>query len=281
MRRDGWVLAPALRLPRFGRLVVVLAVTACGTLTAKEEEQLGHQAQREVRQSLQLMRDRVVVNYVRKMGKQLVTAAGPSAFEIRFFVVEDPEINAFTIPGGAIYVTTGTILAAENAAQLAGVLAHEIGHVTERHFAENYRSDRNTGVAVNVVSLAAAVLTGSPLIANTANVASSVAATAYATSYGRDAEREADRRAVETLVRARYDPDQFIRFFEILQSKHSSAFYVPQFLRSHPVEVERMQLAELHIRDVEAPKGLRTDDAGKLEIIQKRIKLILGTDPES
>ena len=79
MRRDGWVLAPALRLPRFGRLVVVLAVTACGTLTAKEEEQLGHQAQREVRQSLQLMRDRVVVNYVRKMGKQLVTAAGPSA----------------------------------------------------------------------------------------------------------------------------------------------------------------------------------------------------------
>ena len=187
-----------IRFPFLGFCVVplagVLALAGCGTLSQEKEEQIGHAVQREVRQSHQLMRDRIIVNYVRQMGDDLVAASEPTDFEIRFYVVEDEDINAFVIPGGAIYVTTGTILAAENAAQLAGVIAHEIGHVTERHFAENYRSNRNTGLAVNVVGLAAAVLTGSPLIANSANLASSVAAAAYTTSYGREAEREADRR---------------------------------------------------------------------------------------
>ncbi len=263
-------------LPLLGLLLLV----GCGTLSPEAEEQIGHQAQREVRQSHQLMRDRVVVNYVRAMGKKLVAASAPTDFDIRFYVVEEPDINAFTLPGGAIYTTTGTILAAENAAQLAGVVAHEIAHVTERHFAENYRSNRNTGLAVNVVSLAAAVLTGNPMIANSANVASSVAATAYTTSYGREAEREADQRAVEAMIRAGYDPQQFIRFFEILQAEHASAFYVPQFLRSHPVEGERMELAKARIRELEPSSGLKKDDGGKLEIIQRRIELVAGTDTD-
>ena len=274
-----------IRFPFLGFCVVplagVLALAGCGTLSQEKEEQIGHAVQREVRQSHQLMRDRIIVNYVRQMGDDLVAASEPTDFEIRFYVVEDEDINAFVIPGGAIYVTTGTILAAENAAQLAGVIAHEIGHVTERHFAENYRADRNTGLAVNVVGLAAAVLTGSPLIANSANLASSVAAAAYTTSYGREAEREADRRAVEALVRAGYDPSQYIRFFEILQAQHSSAFYVPQFLRSHPVEVERMELARSQILEMETSPGLRTDDGGKLEIIQRRVELVVGTDSDS
>ena len=273
------------RAPGFGAaaatLLCMLVVAGCGTISAQEEKELGHQAQRQVRESFQLMRDPIVVNYIRRMGNELVEAADPSAFKIRFYVVEESDINAFTIPGGAVYVTTGTILAAENAAQLAGVIAHEIGHATERHFAERYRSERNTGMAVNVVGLAAAIVTGNPLIANSAGLASSVAATAYTTSYGREAEREADRRGIETIVRAGYDPDEFIRFFEILQAEHSSAFYVPQFLRSHPIEAERMELAEYHIRTLEPPTGLRKDDSGKLEIIQRRIELVMGTDPES
>ena len=264
----------------FSTFLGLLLLTGCGTLSPDAEEQIGHQAQREVRQSHQLLRDRVVVNYIRKMGKTLVEFSDPTDFQIRFYVVEQEDINAFTLPGGAIYITTGTILAAENAAQLAGVIAHEIAHVTERHFAENYRTNRNTGLAVNVASLAAAVLTGNPLIANTANAASSVAATAYTTSYGRDAEREADQRAVVALIRAGYDPAQFIRFFEILQAEHSSSFYVPQFLRSHPVEEERMELAKTQILELEPPSGLRIDDGGKLEIIQRRVELVLGTDPE-
>jgi predicted Zn-dependent protease len=261
-------------------LVLSLA-TACGTLSVQDEKKLGHQVQRQVRDQYTLMRDRVVVNYVRDLGQGLVASARPSPFEFRFFVVEDPQLNAFAVPGGAIYVNTGLILDADDVSQLIGVIAHEMGHVTARHVAENYKRSQATGVVAQIVSLAIGILTGSSIGAQGGQLLSGVAAQAYLATYTRDAEREADQLAIETMIRGGWDPDGMGAMFQKLMEQSSGGAHMPQFLSSHPATAERIQnVADERAKYGEVPR-LRSTDGGRLEIIQKRIELIVGTDEGS
>src|SRR5262249_36259752 len=125
------------RRGRAARVAALLALVSlgCGTLSVPEEQSLGRQMAAEVRRELVFVHDPVIVGYVRNLGESILRAAGPQPFEYRFYVVESDEINAFAGPAGYIYVHTQTILAARNASELAGVIAHEIGHVQRRHIA--------------------------------------------------------------------------------------------------------------------------------------------------
>ncbi len=262
-------------------LLVLSLATACGTLSVQDEKKLGHQVQRQVRDQYTLMRDRVIVNYIRDLGEGLVASARPSPFDFRFFVIEDPSLNAFAVPGGAIYVNTGLILEADDVSQLIGVIAHEMGHVTARHVAENYNRSRATGVIAQVFAVAIGILTGSSIGAQGGQLLSGVAAQAYLATYTRDAEREADQLAIETMVRGGWDPDGMIAMFQKLMEQNSGGAHMPQFLSSHPATAERIQnVADVRAKYGEVPLLLRTD-GGRLEIIQKRIELIVGTDEGS
>jgi predicted Zn-dependent protease len=258
--------------------MLLLATASCGTLTVEEEKQLGQQAQREVRERFQLFRDRVVVNYVRQMGKRLIAGGGPSPFEFRFYVVEDESINAFAVPGGAIYVNTGLILEAHDSSELASVLAHEAGHVTARHVAQLYRRQRNTGVGANLLSLAIAILSGNPYIANAGQLATGAAATAYTSTFTREAEREADSLAVETMINAGYDPKGMVAILQTLKQQGGGGGPVWDLLNSHPGTDERIASVTADIDSRSLPGNLERDDGGKLEIIQERIRLLMGTD---
>ena len=262
-------------LPAF----LLLVATACGTLSVDEEKKLGHEAQREVRERFVMMRDRVVVNYLRALGAQMVEASDPAPFDFRFYAVEDEEINAFALPGGAIYVHTGTISKTQNAAELSGVIAHEIGHVSARHVARLYKTNRNTGIAANVLTVVVAILTGNPYMANAASLATGIAATAYTSQFGRDAEREADALAVEAMIRAGYDPRALGSFFQtLLEENRRTGLKPPPFLMSHPATDERIQNVTTLIEKHPPYSAGRLDDGGKLEIIQRRIELVAGTD---
>ena len=273
----------SLRGPARSFLAVPLAVLlACSTLSVTEEKELGIQAQRQVREQFDMVRDRVIVNYVRELGAELVEAAGPSPFEFRFYVVEDDSINAFALPGGAIYVHTGTILKAEDASELAGVVAHEIGHVTAHHVADLYPKQRAAGLGVNLLALLAVILTGNTYIANATGLGSQVAAQAYLATYTKEAENESDQLAVETLINAGYDPNGMVDFFEILQKETATGgLRAPQLLASHPATHERITHVREEIRAREPLPPLRRADRGELRIIQKRIRLIIGTDSDS
>jgi predicted Zn-dependent protease len=275
-RRGRWT-----RAQRVGAILALFSFGGCGTLSVPEEKQLGHEAQRQVREQVQLVRDRVIVGYVRDLGARLVANAGPTPFDFRFYVVENEEINAFALPAGAIYVHTGVMLEAQNAAEVAGVLAHEIAHVTARHVANLYRRQRNTGYGATLFAIAVAILSGNPYIANAGQLGASVAATAYLSTFTRDAEREADALAVETLIRAGYDPRAMVTFFQTLQQETASVgMKPPQLLASHPATEERISTVQSLIAARHLPEGLRLTDGGKLEIIQKRIQLLVGTDPD-
>jgi predicted Zn-dependent protease len=247
--------------------------TGCATLSVPEEQQLADRFEAEIRQRNRLVTDPVVVRYVDDIGRRIVAAAGPQPFAYEFSVVDDPEINAFAGPAGMIYVHTGTILAARNVAELAGVIAHEVGHVAERHVAQNYGKQRAAGIAHTAAVLGGGLLAGS-VGANAANLATGLGLTGVLNSFGREAEREADDFAVRVLPSAGYDPLGLPSFFETLVAEGGPSG--PVFLSSHPAPRDRLVTTRTAIDELALPPDLRRDDGGKLEIIQRRIELLTG-----
>lgn len=254
---------------------VLLLAMGCATLSVEEEKSLGAQFEREVRREVVFVRDDVVVNYVRAIGQGIVKAAGPQPFDYSFYVIEDDTINAFAGPAGHIYVHTETVLAAANASELAGVIAHEVGHVVRRHVAENYGRARTTGI-VHQVGVVLASLLGGSIAAGAANVGGGLAATAYLNSYSREAEREADAFAVVAMPRAGWDPDGLVTFFETLLRQ--SGGDGPSWLSSHPTTQDRIRETRAMIAESRPPGHLKVRDGGRLEIIQRRIRLLMGQD---
>jgi predicted Zn-dependent protease len=258
-------------------LLLALAASACAPISVQEERQLGHQLSRELRGQLVFVRDPVVVGYVQEMGREILAGVPRQPFEYRFYVVEDEELNAFAAPAGYIYVNTGTLLAAKNASELAGVIAHEIGHVAYRHVANNYNRQRNTGLAYRA-GVVAAWLFGGGLGASAAQLGGGLAAMAYLNQFGREAEMQADAFAVAAMPRAGWDPNGLLTFFETLQGEGGP--HVPAFLSSHPATQDRIDATRTRIAELRVDRSLRRDDGGKLEIIQRRIEILTGASRE-
>ncbi len=260
---------------RLGALLLTacLALAACAPLTVSEERQLGSQIAMEMRREFVLLRDRTVEGYVRDIGEDILRAAGPQPFEYRFYVVENDEINAFAAPAGFIYIHTGTVLKARNVSELSGVIAHEIGHVAKRHIAQNYARAKGTNLGYQALVLAAGML-GGGAAASAAQMGGGVAALAYLNSFGREAEMEADAFAVDVLPKAGYDPDGLLTFFETL--RYESGSQPTGFLSSHPATSERIGATRARIAAQPPRPGVRVNDGGRLEIIQRRILLLTG-----
>ena len=155
------------------------------------------------------------------------------------------------------------------------MIAHEIGHVTARHVAEQYRRSRNTNVGAQAAAIVIGAATGSSSAAQGGGLLTGIAAQTYLSRFSREAEREADGLAVGTPVRAGLHPDGLITMFETLQADSAGRrSRVPQFLVSHPTTTERIDNVRLQIAQQAATANLKRDDLGRLPIIQERIRLI-------
>lgn len=256
-----------------GVLLAALAAGGCATLSVPEEQQLADRFAIDAQRQFRFVRDEVVVGYVDRIGQGIVAAAGPQPFAYEFAVIDDAEINAFAGPGGQIYVHTGTILGSRNVSELAAVIAHEVGHVVERHVAENYGKQKAASMARRAAVLGGGLLYGGAG-ATAASLATGVGSAAVLNSFGREAEREADDFAVQVLPRAGYDPRGLPSFFETMIAQGGPN--PPSFLSSHPAAGDRLAVTRAAIEATPLPPGLRTDDDGRLEIIQRRIELLTG-----
>lgn len=255
--------------------LAVLSVAGCGTLSVPDERELGEQIRRQTRRNFTFIRDRVVNSYVREIGREIVDAAGPQPFEIHFDVIVDENVNASAFPGGYIYVHTGLIQNTRNVSELAGVLGHEVGHVFHRHSAQNYNRARTTGLVKDVGVLAALFLSGGRL-ANVIDFFGTAAGVSYLNTFSREFESEADDFALNLLPGAGYDPRGLVTFFQTIQEMGGAG--VPEFLMSHPTPENRIAVAEETLKRHGAPENLKVHDGGKLEIIQHRIRLLLGEE---
>jgi predicted Zn-dependent protease len=248
-------------------------LAGCGTLSVEKEQQLGADLAREARRELDFVREEVVVAYIENIGRGLVRAAGPQPFEYKFYVVDEKEINAFAMPAGHVYVQTGLILAAADASELAGVIAHEVGHVALRHIAKNYNTQQGAGILYKLGAVGAAIFLPGAAAAGT-QLVGQLAIVGVLNTFTREAEEEADAFAVKVLPKAGWDPAGLVSFFVTL--KQEGGPRPPAFLSSHPATEDRIAATSALIRAEKLPEGLRKSDGGKLEIIQRRIQLLAG-----
>ena len=122
-------------------------------MTTEEEKKMGKKVLLEIEKEADLMRDLTIQAFIDKVGYSLVDQVGPTPFEFKFYVINVPDANAFAIPGGYIFVTTGLLVLAENEQEIAAVLSHEISHVTQRHIAQMIERSQRLNIASMAASL--------------------------------------------------------------------------------------------------------------------------------
>lgn len=242
------------------RIVVGLALlsTLSGCLASTQQEvALGQQYSAQLNEQLPIVRDGQVVSYINALGNEIAKRVDDRNLSWRFQVVDSREVNAFAVPGGYVYVNRGLIERTQNLSQLAGVLGHEIAHVTERHSVQRMRDAERANIGVSL----ACVLTG---VCNNQAVgaAVNVAAGGVFARFSREDELEADRRGVDFVSRAGIDPRGIPQMFRILlDERRRSPSSVEQFFATHPVEEDRIVQANAEIARLPANRrqGLRSD----------------------
>lgn len=221
-----------------------------------------------------------ISDYVNLLGGRLVAASSNPAGSFQFFVIRDNTINAFAMFGGFIGVNTGTLLTAQSESELAGVLAHEISHVTQSHLARQMAREKQSSIAT-MIAMAVGVLAAR----SNSQVASAAIASAQAGSiqaqlaYSRDFEREADRFGFQTMIKAGYDARGMGDFFGRMQQ--AGRVYennAPVYMRSHPLTVERISDMESRAQNVPYRQV-----AGSLDfhLVRARLRVQMGSSGEA
>lgn len=206
----------------------------------EKEQQLGQQFAKELESQSRVLTDPVVTEYVNRLGQQLVRHSDAQVpFVIK--VLDSDEINAFALPGGYFYVNSGLILAADNEAELAGVMAHEIAHVAARHATKNATKSQ----IWNLVSLPM-IFVGGPAGMIVRQVASLAVPMTFL-KFSRDAEREADLLGLEYQYAAGYDPSALVDFFEKLEARHKKQNFIGKAFATHPMNEDRIRRAQKEI----------------------------------
>ncbi len=219
-----------------------LGEPAQSALTPLQERLLGQSIMIEARRDPGYYDDAEVIDYITRVGNRLAAHAGDIRQTFNFFLMKDPQINAFALPGGHIGLHTGLITAAQSESEMAGVMGHEIAHVTQRHIARMV-SNQQVSQWVSIASLAIAILAArsNTQLAEAAAVAGPALAVQRELNFSRDFEREADRLGLQMLEKAGFDAGGMAIFFERLQRATRLADVgAPAFLRTHPVTYERV-----------------------------------------
>ncbi|MCS6951628.1 MAG: M48 family metallopeptidase [Bryobacterales bacterium] len=213
-------------------------------LFSKEQDiQLGREAAKEIEKQVRLLEHRQINDYVERLGRKLASRPEADRYPYSFKVVDHKEINAFALPGGPIYLHTGVILAAENEAQLAGVLAHEIAHVALRHGTNQVSKAKLVQLPA---MLASWVIGSESLLSQLGQLGIGLGANSLLLRFSREAERDADLLGARIMAGAGYNPIEMARFFEKLES--GKGWRAPQFLSSHPNPGNRRRAVEEDIR---------------------------------
>lgn len=218
-----WFALPALLLLALLFNAKSLTGWAAARVPQSTEQKLGEMVWKSQKAQLRLVENTAANTAVEQIGTQLTHG---SRYPYRFFIARDNGINAFAIPGGTVVVHTGLIEAAKTPEELAGVLAHEVQHIEQRHSLRAMAQSLGTLAALGIV------------FGDVSGIAQ-IAAGLSQLSYSRDAEREADAEGLRTLKAARIDPQGMVRMFQTL-AKESEGLAPPAMLSSHPATAERI-----------------------------------------
>ncbi len=240
----------------------------------QQDQALGTAFMRELRQAELIYNDPEATSYIRTLGHKLALHSENPGFSFTFFLVNDTRINAFAGPAGHIGANVGLVIAAETESELAGVMAHEIAHVTQRHLARAFETADKLSLPTTAAMLAAILIgTQNSSAGAAALTAASAASMQHQINFTRANEQEADRVGIHALASAGFDPNGMSHFFERLQ-KNAKLYGTqpPEFLSTHPVTTNR--IAEAESRAGAYPPVTTGDD---LQFQLLRAKLRVGS----
>src|SRR5699024_9543584 len=262
----GAVAAADYNLPQLGE-------PANAALSPAEEERLGARVVAQLLQGNHILEDTELQAYLRQVGQQLLQASDRDASDFHFFAVRDGSINAFALPGGHIGVNTGLLTETDSESELAGVMAHEIAHVTQRHIARQFQATKGTQWASLAALLAAALLSGGDGDVMEAAITGSISMShQQSLGFTRAHEAEADHVGIRRLAAAHFDPNAMATFFGKLQRR--SRLYgqqPPQILLSHPVTTTRIAEARARAEDYPA---LRVRESTDYALMKERARVL-------
>ena len=243
---------------------------------------MGQQYSQQVEHSVKLISDPVVTEYVNRVGQNLVRNSDSKVpFIIK--VIDTNEINAFALPGGFFYVNSGLILAADNEAELAGVMAHEIAHVAACHVArEQTRSN-----IVNLASIPLVFVPGGWAVYEATQVAMGIGVPLTFMKFSRNFESEADFLGMEYMYKTGYDPQSFISFFEKIEAQEKKKpGTLAKAFSSHPMTPDRVAHAQAEMKNVLPPRPEYVLNTSEFDQVKARLASIenkhkIQTDKEN
>ncbi len=243
-------------------LPLALLILSCGSggglfgpaLSIQEEWQLGDQMAAQVAQEVRLVNDPQALAYVRMVGERIHARTPQANLPYTFHIVEDPSVNAFTLPGGHVYINTGLIAQADKVNMLAGVMAHEIAHVTQRHIA------KKVGQAQGISVIGTILLGQNPGALQ--QIAAQIIAGGAMARFSRSDEKEADDVGLEYLRAAGYNPHGMLDMFQkLLALEQGGNNAVSKFFADHPGTTDRIKDISGRIASMGRTTGIVDDPA--------------------
>ena len=253
---------------------------AGGLLGPEQEYRLGRTWLRQLYGRLPVLQDPLAQEYVESLVYGLASHSDLREPDLAIVVINSRDINAFAVPGGVIGLNAGLIIAAEREDEVGAVIAHEIAHISQRHFIRRYADSQRVNRAMLAAMLASmAVMIGGNADAGVAGLmASQAAAIQQQLAYSRHHEREADRVGMQTLTSAGMDPEAMPRFFERLQRNQQFAGRPLEFLSTHPITEER--IADSRARAVTLASGQHRD-SDSFHLVRARLLAGFFATPEA
>ncbi|MAM86883.1 MAG: hypothetical protein CME36_06175 [unclassified Hahellaceae] len=261
-------------------------------ISLSEERQLGEIWLQKLRGGMPQVQDWYVQQYVRDLAFVLLPNSGLSysssgaggftegrlnATEIKVIVVDSAALNAFAVPGGIVGVNAGLFLYAQSEEEFASVLAHELSHLSQRHFARRQENSR-ANAALSIASLVASIIVAATA-GGQAGMAALAGSQAYSMNrvlaYSRDAEREADRFGLQTMIASGMDAHSMVYMFKRMSEASRFSNQVPEYLRTHPLTENR--LSDMAAYAANAPRGVYKEQADYY-FAQARARIVLASD---
>jgi predicted Zn-dependent protease len=256
-------------------LALAALVSGCAVSTQQEVDMGAGYAQ-QIAKELPLVQDAELNRYINVLGDSIARIADSRNLDWQFFIVDSKDVNAFAVPGGFIYMNRGLIERATNMAQVAGVLGHEIGHVTMRHSIQQMQKSQGANIGVTAVCVLTSICNS-----QAASAAINIGAGAAFATFSRQDEDEADKEGVKYMVASGLDPSGIPEMFQILlDERKSKPDALETWFRSHPLEESRIAASRTRIAAYPPAQlvGL-TKDSPNFQAFKKRLMALPPSPP--
>lgn len=275
-RATNLLLAAILLAALAAPVVALLSSTAHGALfefTIKDEKELGRKFNTAVRARLPIIEDPEIKEYVQDLGKRLVAVIPPQPWDVEINMVRSNMLNAFAGPAGYVFLFSGLVLEFEHESDLAGVLAHELAHGTQRHLADRIQKSQIIGPAAMIGMLAGAFLGGGGNTKAALAIGSQAVGASAMLGFTRENERDADQIGMAYLIKAGFNPWGLVRGFKVMRKKQ---YYlgrdVPSYLSTHPGLDERIDYISARVEQLPTEIQQRPENDERFERVKTLIR---------